>query len=441
MAYSYNDKYKGGSRNSVYDILQRVNTDNYINSPHRDYEAVDIDKVVIGGNTFKNYGAYQFIWEKSFIKSPERSANGTIDNLNSYATFLTPHLILDFSVMSIDDYRQIMQLHYSANEFIVECYDTIYNRKIKVKMYFATEEMAKLHTISQHRLLKNGKWEDWVDLVGVSEYKVELIGTNNNIDRISVIYHLNPPSDIGYTDQTVGDYDVYNGEEIIVGNGASSITQEVFDGRYKFSHWSTTPTPPKGADTYINGNVYRINQGDDESTIHFYAQWTPTTEHILSYNYGIADAVIDEEKYQYLTSKSVSYGSGIGSLPTVPVVKIKHKNKEGAEIDYEPYYNGAWYKTPVKSTNSVAVTDGELFWVNRDATIYLLYDTYKYPLRLFVDDEPFSESRIEYNGATNLPTLVKKDYNFDGWYRENGEKFSGNMPPYDINLYARWTKK
>ena len=75
-------------------------------------------------------------------------------------TFIVPHLVIDFSIMSIDDYRKLMILHYDSNEHTVECYDPIYNRVITEKMYFGTEEMAKLHTIAQKRFL-NGVWEEY----------------------------------------------------------------------------------------------------------------------------------------------------------------------------------------------------------------------------------------------------------------------------------------
>ena len=65
------------------------------------YKATGIDKVIIDGNEFTDYGAFSFLWEKSYVKSPERSGDGTIGNLNSYATFITPHLKIDFSMMSI----------------------------------------------------------------------------------------------------------------------------------------------------------------------------------------------------------------------------------------------------------------------------------------------------------------------------------------------------
>ena len=252
---SYNDKYMGqDGRLSVMQILQRVGTIEYKQSETKEYEAVDISKVKIDGNTFSNYGQYSFIWEKTFKKSPKRGGDGSIGNLNSYTTFLTPHLIMDFSVMSIDDYRRIMLLHHGANEFTVECYDPIYNRKINVKMYFATEEMAKLYTIAQHRLLDNGSWEEWVDLVGVTEYKVELIGTNNQLDLVSVRYVYN--SDTTPTGAPIPDQyeeDVYLGEEIVVGSNSTFPDTPPSDTQ-KFKHW----VDDEGI-IYTNGKTWTVN--------------------------------------------------------------------------------------------------------------------------------------------------------------------------------------
>ena len=251
---SYKDKYIGVDRPSVYDILQKVGTTEYREGAIKEYQAVDIAEVKIDGNRFRNYGVYSFIWEKTFIKSPERSADGSLGNLNSHATFLTPHLILDFSVMSIDDYRKIMLLHYGANEYTVECYDPIYNRHIKVKMYFGTEEMAKLYTIAQNRLLPNGQWEEWVDLVGVTDYKVELIGTNNDLDLVSVRYVYN--SDITPTGAPMPDQyeeDVYLGEEIVVGSN-STFPDTPPSSSLKFKHW----VDDEGL-IYTNGKTWTVN--------------------------------------------------------------------------------------------------------------------------------------------------------------------------------------
>ena len=150
------------------------------------YKATDIQKVVIDGTVFTDYKAFSFIWEKSYITSPERSGYGTIDNLNSYASFITPHLKIDFSFMSIDSYRKIMDLLYSKNEFIVDCYDIVHNTTTRNKMYFATEEMPKLWTIAR---ALNG--EEWVEVIGVEDYTVEMVGTNSSLEKVDILYYDN----------------------------------------------------------------------------------------------------------------------------------------------------------------------------------------------------------------------------------------------------------
>ena len=437
---SYIDKYRGvDGRNSVYDILKKVGTTEYKNGVIKEYEAVGISQVKINGNTFTNYGQYRFIWEKAYPKSPERSADGRLGNLNSFATFITPHLIMDFSVMSIDDYREIMLLHYSANEFTVECYDPIYNRSIKVKMYFATEEMAKLYTIAQNRLLPDGQWEEWVDLVGVTEYSVELIGTNNDLDLVSVTYHLNPPS-TGYADQTIGEDDIYIGEDFVIGGAASAFTSETFGGKYKFTSWNITaenPTTPKTQGVYPNGYAYTINDN-----LVLYAQWEATTNHTLTYNYGLSDPAIYDSDYTYVTSKTVVKGKSIGALPSAEIPIVEFKNLDGDIKEYKPYYNPKWYKTPIKAIGSVEVTQDTPYWADRDSTIYLLYDTQYYSLTMFVNEKKYSTSTLAYNTPLNLPILVESGKKFDGWYYtpdyKDGTKYSGNMPPYSLNLYARF---
>lgn len=441
MANSYLDKYKGVDRPSVYDILQKVGTTEYREGEIKEYKAVDIEEVKIDGNRFRNYGQYQFIWEKTFVKSPERSADGSIGNLNSYATFLTPHLILNFSVMSIDDYRQIMRMHYEANEYTVECYDPIYNKKIKVKMYFATEEMAKLYTIAQNRLLPDGQWEEWVDLVGVTEYNVELIGTNNDLNLLSVTYHLNPPASTGVADKTEGEQDVYKGEELIIG-GASTFPNETFGGAYKFKKWNVSPN---GGDVgnYINGYAYTIN-----NDLVLYAQWEETENYTLSFSYGVMDSVAAQNTTKYPTSKQVVKGKIIGTLPPIP---YDSKN-------YPQYEKGNWYKTPIKAENSNHLIGSEYYWADRDSTLYLLYDVKSYDLILKIKHEQtqlfdtyqenlVSEGNgIEYGSQMPLPNLVRTADRLDGWYTssdfsEDSKITEKTMPAKGLVLYARWVEK
>ena len=133
-----------------------------------------IHKVTIDGIEFSDYSAFSFLWEKTYVKSPIRSSDGTIENLDSYATFLTPHLKIDFGLLSIDNYRALMKLIYSKNEFRVTCYDIVNDTQTTNYMYFTTEEMPKLWTIVE---ALNGD-ENAVMLLGVQDYTVEMVGTN-----------------------------------------------------------------------------------------------------------------------------------------------------------------------------------------------------------------------------------------------------------------------
>lgn len=233
------------------------------------YKADGIDKVIIDGNEFTDYGAFSFLWEKSYVKSPERSGDGTIGNLNSYATFVTPHLKIDFSMMSIDSYRVLMKLLYEKNEHIVQCYDIVNNKFTTNNMYFSTEEMPKLWTIA--RALNE---EEWVELLGVQDYTVELIGTNTNFEELELTYNLNVPTGATWSNETTASVTFAKNTTINIGTGASVKVEEenqtfqaiTFGETYIFNGWNTQ-ADGKGIN-YINGDEYYL-MGDTT----LYAQW------------------------------------------------------------------------------------------------------------------------------------------------------------------------
>lgn len=418
----------GTTRNNLMEILS-------LDANDKKYEAVDIETVIIDGNPFTNYGDFQFIYEKSYVKEPTRSGNGSIGNLNSYSTFLTPHLIMNFSIMSIDDYRKIMQIHYNSNEHMVECYDPIYNRKIKVKMYFATEQIAKLHTISRKRFA-NGEWEEWVDLVGVREYSVELIGTNNELDTLNVIYKYNAPVDdsgnpIYPTGIPVPDQyeeDTYQGEEISIGSNCTFIDTPP-SSLYKFKQWVDNERT-----IYPNGKIITLNK-----SLILYAEWETTKTYTLSYNYGLSSPVTDTDSITgeiiEITDKDVEYNKSIGTLP-IPITPYVESNG----TKYYPYTNGAWYKHPINDAE-FKVKDNDLYWLRRSTVIYYLFDIKSYEVNYATDNEYIIPTQtIQYGGVVYLPTLAKDGYTFSGWYIDSQLKtqFSGKMPPYNITLYAKW---
>lgn len=155
----------------------------------KEYSAKMTDITVRNSKTtikLKDYKAYSFFWEKTYIKSPMRANDGSIHNLNDYTTFITGHFKINFSLISIDDYREIMKLIYSnENEFTVTCYDIVYDKQVTIKMYFSPQEMPKLWTISNKIQGSTEGWDEWIELVGVEGYTVEMIGTNTDREKFS----------------------------------------------------------------------------------------------------------------------------------------------------------------------------------------------------------------------------------------------------------------
>ena len=430
---SYFDRLSGkDGRYSVYDIYRlNPNNESDWNAIKAEYDATPISQIIIDGNLFNNYGAFSFAWEKTYVKQPERSANGTIDNLNSYATFVTPHIVIDFSILSIDDFREIVRLDLEKNEFVVEFYDPIFHKVISRKMYFGTLAIAKIHTMQRYRFNED-KWEEFTQIMGVQDYTIELIGTNASLDLVSVIYHLNPPADTGKEDETIGEDDVYIGQDIIIGTSATEFVNENFEGRYKFTKWnvsSADPTVNKDKGNYINGNVYTI-----QDNLVLYAQWEATTDHTLSFVYGVAEPVLDANG-KPIMNKLVREGEMIGDLPSpaLPVVTI-----DG--VNYTPYTSGGWYSTTIKSTTSL-IRSTTRYRKQHDSVAYRLYDTEKYAIAYYMDGQVFlTNHSVEYNSPLPEFTPYKQGKTFDGWYKDANyeSKISGNMPPYNITLYGRW---
>lgn len=223
-----------------------------------------IDQIIIGETKISGYGAFSFIWEKSYVKSPTRSADGSIGNLNSYATFVTPHLKIDFSLLFIDDYRKIMQLLYQKNEHTVQCYDIVNDRMTTNNMYFATESMPVIYSVARQI---QGEEIPCIELLGVKDYTVEMIGTNTKLGGKTVTYDPNTPFSMNINSVVI---DVVVGQEIIIGEGADSITTAEpvdSDGKtWEFLRWTNIPD---GIGTlYRNGDTQFIY----DNTV-FYALW------------------------------------------------------------------------------------------------------------------------------------------------------------------------
>lgn len=230
------------------------------------YETTVLDQVEIDGNVIHGYMEYSFLEEKSYFEQPTRSLNGSIENINSYAVFLTPRLIIKYDMMNVEDYRNLMILLQSKNEFNVTCYDIVQNKRVTHKMYAAPAQMPKIY-------------QQYLMALGVKEFSLELIGTNNGVKTCNITYDYNIPS--GYASK----FSVVSASQIftknasgIVGENAtytvdgttykisSSKTIELLDNKYIFQGWNTQKDGKGFA--YMDGDAYFMYYNQT-----LYAKW------------------------------------------------------------------------------------------------------------------------------------------------------------------------
>jgi hypothetical protein len=203
----------------MYEILSKP-----LSTRREVYGSTDIQQIIIDGNKFSGYKTFSSYWEKTYAKQPERSANGVISNLDSYPTFTTFHLTVNFAMMSIDDYRRLYELMLSKNEFLVTAYNAITGGTHTCKMYFAPDQMPKLYAVA--RKLQG---EKFVEVLGVRDYTIELIGTNNDDNiKFTVKYYDGHNTLLGSSEQ-------YLNAEFMLGKDIEvpPIGDKNFSGRWK----------------------------------------------------------------------------------------------------------------------------------------------------------------------------------------------------------------
>ena len=404
-----------------------------------DNKPIGIETVIIDGNPFTDYGAFSFLWEKSYVKSPERSGDGTIGNLNSYATFITPHLKIDFSMMSIDSYRVLMRdLLYKKNEFLVTCYDIVNDTMTTNKMYFSTEEMPKLWTIAR---ALNG--EEWVELLGVQDYTVEMIGTNASLETVEILYYDNNGNLIDTAMQTVD-----KGTQVIINYAFVAPTGKKFDG------WWNTKIDKTGA-RYKNGEAV-----DLIDNLVLYPELTDTNEYTLSFNYGKGVEPIQSVNAQPVSSVPILNGQTIATAIASANIQTTNgtfafpENGTGlAEVEYEfdekkikingnqVYGFKGWYWTSEENTATM-VTGATAYNYAINRTIYQIYKAIPHTLTYDTGTTEITlgNQSLGYGETVILPNLARNGYNFKGWFLESGNGAPTTMPPTAMTVYAKWEK-
>lgn len=378
-----------------------------------------VSEIFIDGNLIKGYFTYTFFTEKTYAKEPERSQGGQIDNLNSYATFLTPTLKIGFKAMSMDMYRKIMNLINSKNEFQVSAYDPVADKFVTHNMYFSPAEYPELYIYN-------------LEVLAVLDYTIELIGTNTDLETVSVVYHSNPPEETG-SDVSQGSSSVPYGTEYIIGSDQTiSSDSETIPSGYKFKYWNTQPNGT--GFTYINDRAYFLT-----SSLVLYAIWEQSDEFTLSYNYGLGETYNDTNNNEPLYSKQIVYGEAYGTLPTTSAQKVTYNDRR-----YTPYTWRGWYRVPRLVDGAVQITATSIYETQGNSTIYQLFSTNSYTITFNSNGGSYVKPITQEYGSTiyEPPAPTKSGSTFGGWYA--ARDFSGNefdfttMPPTNVMLYAKW---
>lgn len=290
-------------------------------------------KLVINGVTIPKLSDYSYFDAKSFFTEPKRSAKGVIENLNSYATFLTPRLKFSFKLMPVETYRTLMKLIKEFNEFIVTVYDIVEDSYATHKMYFYPKDFPQIYQNS-------------LEVLAIREESFEMVGTNAKLEELSVVYNSNPPVE-GETTLTTGLTINYN-SEFVVGSydpidGAIDPTTFAYNG-YTLDKW--TENADGSGLAYFNGDIVETFS----SSKILYAQWKSNNQFSLSFDYQCATSGNTE------STRQVTQYNPIGELPQ-PV-------KNG-------YVFSGWFT--MQDGKGTPITSADTYTFNTNKTVYAFW--------------------------------------------------------------------
>jgi uncharacterized repeat protein (TIGR02543 family) len=308
-------------------------------------------------------------------------------------------------------------------------------------MYFAPDQMPKLYAVA--RRLQGDKF---VEVLGIQDYTIELIGTNADLDKISVIYY-----DIN--NRVLGSKEVYLGTQYMLGNGitVTDTNGNVFNGSWSRGSRSGSPL--------LNNSIVNATldtQGELNSrTIRWYAQYRENKQFNLSFSYGLGEPLKDNYGNDILSIKfipnqdtissaianekiTLNTGEAFTSLPLSPN-PIYKETINGKEETWETHLNRGWYLGD--STKFDKVTNDTELKVENNMIIYQVFEPVKNNIKFESNGgTSYTPLTANYGEKVAIPTPYKQGYVFSGWYLDSEFKkaFNGTMLPYPITLYAKW---
>lgn len=229
----------------------------------------------LDNEVYTGYKGYSFFYEVTLVENPERSNGGVID-LSSHAYFITPHLRIDFSLISYHDFMRLREQQKSKLAFLLTCWDTDNNCLLEgEEVYFHPDTLPNFVTMSRKL---NG--EKWLEIIGAKDYTIELVGTNRLVEKKEITYNLNPPTDITWAQERQVTKLFSKNTTVGMGNNAfittgqddkgedikEKISTLTFGDKYEFKYWCKT-ADGQGF-SYIDGDEYFLRDNKE-----VYAIW------------------------------------------------------------------------------------------------------------------------------------------------------------------------
>ena len=138
-----------------------------------------LDTVWINGEEFNGigYNGLLTVNTKTYVSEPTRANDGSMPNIADHETFIVPRCKINFKYMNINDYRRFCNA-ILPNEFPVRYFDKQFGKFVEHYMYCEPEEMTKIYNVG-------------TSVIGVLDYEVSLIGTLNNLEKLTISYNAN----------------------------------------------------------------------------------------------------------------------------------------------------------------------------------------------------------------------------------------------------------
>ena len=344
----------------------------------------ELDVVKINGEPFKGigYNGLLTVNTKTYKKSPVRSGDGSIPNINDYATFIVPRADINFKYMTIEDYQRFCTA-ITPNEFNVEYFDKQKGQRVVHKMYVAPEEMTKIYNVG-------------TSVIGVLDYKVSLIGTLNSIELLTVYYDPN-----GGTGEWTGDPNEYLTQGFL--NQQIKIREGDYltKGTKVFSHWNTKEDGT--GFTYLPNTIIPLT-----TNVILYAIYSDTAQYTLSLDYmGAIQADDTPESKLWKTNITVQGGQPIGSA--LPDMTGQYDQRTG-------YTFNGWLK--IKNTPSGGYwTSESVYNIAGNSRAYAEWLGKTYTVTFNSNGgSSVPNTTVTFGKSFQFSVPTKLGYTFAGWY-------------------------